>query len=75
MAKFKIKSGVDNLANKQSPPLTEEEILSIYRNEFYKIDDPQYFGVSILKPRYYDKQGFKALIKGKHTMYLHEMIV
>lgn len=28
---------------KQSPPLTEDEIRSVYRNEFYTIDDPRYF--------------------------------
>lgn len=27
----------------QSPPLTEKEILSVYRNEFFEIDDPCYF--------------------------------
>ncbi len=48
------------MANKRSPPLTEREILSVYRNEFYKVDDPQYFGGLILNPRYYDEQGFNS---------------
>ncbi len=55
----------DNLANKGSPPLTEREILSVYRNEFYKVDDPQYFGNSILKPRYYDEQGFNPKLNSE----------
>lgn len=31
------------MAKKQSPPLTEDEIRSVYRNDFYKIDSPNYF--------------------------------
>lgn len=31
------------MAKKQSPPLTEDEIRSVYRNDFYEIDSPNYF--------------------------------
>lgn len=31
------------MAKKQSPPLTEDEIRSVYRNEFYRINDKRYF--------------------------------
>ncbi len=33
------------MANKQSsPPLTEKEIRGIYRNEFYTVNNSEYFG-------------------------------
>lgn len=31
------------MAKKQSPPLTEDEIRSTYRNEFYEIDSGRYY--------------------------------
>ena len=37
------RSEVDDLQKKQSPPLSEREIISVYRNEFFAIDNPRYF--------------------------------
>lgn len=31
------------MAKKQSPPLTEDEIRSVYRNEFYPMDTARYY--------------------------------
>lgn len=54
---------MDDLQKKQSPPLTESEILSTYRNDFFSIDDPQYFKCKryYLKERGLYKKIFKRL--------------
>lgn len=51
------------MQKKQSPPLTESEILNVYRNEFFTIDDSRYFKGKkyYLKERGIDKKIFKRL--------------
>lgn len=51
------------LQKKQSLPLSESEILSVYRNEFYAIDEPSYFqNKARYRKQKYENSCFKNLL-------------
>lgn len=44
------------MANRQTLPLTEQEIKSVYRNDFFRIDEKQYFKNPSINKKAKDKK-------------------
>lgn len=52
------------MAKKQSPPLTEDEIRSVYRNEFYPTDTV----------RYYNHKGTGGTARGERNQLIEQRL-
>lgn len=48
------------MEKKQSLPLTEDEIKSVYRNEFFPIDKPRYFNHECTGGKYNQRKKIKT---------------